>query len=79
MVEGGRGEGGGYKSNGRPLLSQIISEHLVIVAQRGSKITFLPTLHTSNSMSSNIPHLQQTESRPGDYCYEIPSQNALGN
>lgn len=31
VVEGCRD----YKSNGRPLLSQIISEHLVIVAQCG--------------------------------------------
>lgn len=58
-----------YKSSRRPLLSQIISEHLVIVAQRGSKITFLPTLCTSNSLSANIPHVVQTESRPREYCY----------
>lgn len=70
----------GYKSSGRPLLySEIISEHLVIVAQCGSKITFLPTLRTSNSMSSNIPYVQQTESRPGKHCYKIPSHNTLGN
>lgn len=57
-VGGGGGGGGVYKSSGRPLLSQIISEHLVIVAQRGSKITFLPTLRTSN-----VPRAQPTESR----------------
>ncbi len=57
------GVGGQYKSSGRPLLSQIISEHLVIVAQRGSKITFLPTLHISSSMSSNIPDQENTVTR----------------
>lgn len=71
--------GGEYKSSGRPLLSQIISEHLVIVAPRGSKITFLPTLRTSNFLSSNIPHVQRAKSRPREYCYLIHSQNALGN
>lgn len=76
----GRGGVTEYKTSGRPLLySEIISEHLVIVAQCGSKITFLPTLRTSNSMSSNIPYVQQTESRPGKHCYKIPSHNTLGN
>lgn len=41
--------GGEYKSSGGLLLSQIISEQLVIVAQRGSKITLQPTLHAANS------------------------------
>lgn len=45
-------------------LRSIISEHLVIVAQCGSKITSLPTLCTSNSLSSNIPHVVQTEALP---------------
>lgn len=68
----------GYKSSGRPLLSQIISEHLVIVPQRGSKITFLPTLHTSNSLSRApaFPHVKQTESRPRAWRHKMPSQNA---
>lgn len=36
-VGGGWRGVGGYKSSGRPPLSQIISEHLVVVAQGGSK------------------------------------------
>lgn len=45
----GGGMGGEYKSSGGLLLSQIISEQLVIVAQRGSKITLQPTSHAANS------------------------------
>lgn len=70
--------GGKYKSSGRPVLSQIISEHLVIVAQRGSKITFLPTLHTPDSMSYNISHVQLKKKKKTQ-TRKPSTQNALGN
>lgn len=52
-LEGGEklcGEAGRGLGAAGDLDSQIKSEHLVIVAQQGSKITFLPTLPTSNSL-----------------------------
>jgi len=64
---GGDGVGGKYKSSGRPLLSQIISEHLVIVAHCGSKITSLPTLRASSSLSLTSP-MQSRQRRPREYC-----------
>lgn len=49
-----------YKSGKGPLLSQIISKHLVTVTSV-AVITLLPTLRISNSLSSKISHVEQTQ------------------
>lgn len=78
MCGGGLGE---YKSSGGLLLSQIISEQLVIVAQRGSKITLQPTLHAANSLGDvpNVPSAGQEKIRPTGYCYMTSSQKGAEN